>query len=112
MAAAWRRPLRERVAMTGEITLRGTVLPVGGIKEKVLAARRANIREIYLPAHNRNDVEEIDAVLRESMVFHYVEHVDEVLRDVLESASVESKIGAREPRQTAAGAAKPASQTR
>jgi len=84
-SALTRRPLRERVAMTGEITLRGTVLPVGGIKEKVLAARRANIREIYLPARNRNDVEEIDEVLRESMVFHYVEHVDEVLREVLEA---------------------------
>ncbi len=83
-SALTQRPLRERVAMTGEITLRGTVLPVGGIKEKILAARRANIGEIYVPARNRNDVEEIDAVLRESIVFHYVEHVDEVLRDILE----------------------------
>ncbi len=78
------RPLRERIAMTGEITLRGAVLPVGGIKEKVLAARRAGIREIYVPARNRKDVEEIDADLRAGISFYYVEEVGEVLHAVLE----------------------------
>ena len=78
------RPLRERIAMTGEITLRGAVLPVGGIKEKVLAARRAGIREIYVPARNRKDVEEIDADLRAGISFYYVEEVGDVLRAVLE----------------------------
>jgi ATP-dependent Lon protease len=82
-SALTERPLREAVAMTGEITLRGTVLPVGGIKEKVLAARRANVLELYVPARNRKDVEEIDEVLRKSMTFHYVDHVEDVLRDVL-----------------------------
>jgi ATP-dependent Lon protease len=78
------KPLRDGVAMTGEITLRGAVLPVGGIKEKVLAARAAGITEIFVPARNRKDVEEIDAVLRESLEFRYVEQVDEVLRRVFE----------------------------
>jgi ATP-dependent Lon protease len=81
-------PVRERVAMTGEITLRGAVLPVGGIKEKVLAARRAGIREIYLPGRNRKDVGEIDPVLRSSVVFHFVDEVDDVLRDVLKPAAI------------------------
>ena len=76
-------PVRERVAMTGEITLRGAVLPVGGIKEKVLAARRAGVREIFLPARNRKDVEEIDAVLRKTIRFRFVEEAGDVLRDVL-----------------------------
>ena len=70
--------------MTGEITLRGAVLPVGGIKEKVLAARRAGVAEVYLPARNRNDVEEIDAQLRASIQFHFVDEVDEVLKSVFE----------------------------
>ena len=84
LASAFRGvPVRERVAMTGEITLRGAVLPVGGIKEKVLAARRAGVREIYLPERNRKDVEEIDRVLRSSLQFHFVDEVDDVLRDVL-----------------------------
>jgi ATP-dependent Lon protease len=76
------RPLRDGVAMTGEITLRGAVLPVGGIKEKVLAARAAGITEIFIPARNRKDVEEIDSVLRESLTFHYCEQVDDVLQHV------------------------------
>ena len=77
------RPLREGVAMTGEITLRGAVLPVGGIKEKVLAARRAGIREIYLPDRNRKDVEEIDAALTERLEFRYVERASDLLDSVM-----------------------------
>ena len=80
------RPLRDGVAMTGEITLRGAVLPVGGIKEKVLAARAAGITEIFIPARNRKDVEEIDQVLRESLEFRYVEQVDDVLKHVFVEA--------------------------
>jgi ATP-dependent Lon protease len=102
-SALTRRPVRERVAMTGEITLRGTVLPVGGIKEKVLAARRANIREIYVPARNRNDVEEIDEVLRETIIFHYIEHVDEILRDILEANAVTDDRPSSEPPPTPSG---------
>jgi ATP-dependent Lon protease len=73
------RPIRKDVAMTGEITLRGRVLPVGGIKEKVLAAHRAGITHVLLPAENEKDLEEIPADIREALNFTHVRHADEVL---------------------------------
>ena len=82
-SASTGRPIRDRVAMTGEITLRGAVLPVGGIKEKVLAARRAGVAEVYLPARNRKDLEEIEPHLRQGLTFHLVENVEDVLGGVL-----------------------------
>jgi ATP-dependent Lon protease len=107
LASAFRGvPVRERVAMTGEITLRGAVLPVGGIKEKVLAARRAGVREIYLPERNRKDVEEIDRVLRSSLQFHFVDEVDDVLRDVLTSAPVVAAVEPAVAREPAAARAR------
>ncbi|MDE6285740.1 MAG: endopeptidase La, partial [Muribaculaceae bacterium] len=69
-----------RTAMTGEITLRGRVLPVGGIKEKILAAKRAGITDIILSAENRRDVEDIAEKYREGLNFHYVGTVMEVIR--------------------------------
>lgn len=71
-------PVRERLAMTGEITLRGKVLPVGGIKEKILAAKRAGITDIVLCADNRKDIEEIRPIYLEGVQFHYVRNIDEV----------------------------------
>jgi ATP-dependent Lon protease len=76
-------PVRVDVAMTGEITLRGHVLPVGGIKEKVLAAYRAGIREVVLPEENEKDLEDIFKDVREEMTFHFVKHMDDVLRHTL-----------------------------
>jgi ATP-dependent Lon protease len=76
--------VRKDVAMTGEITLRGKVLPVGGIKDKVLAAFRGGINEVILPKENEKDVEEIPAEVREAMEFHLVESMDEVLRLALD----------------------------
>lgn len=73
------RRVRDKIAMTGEITLRGKVLPVGGIREKILAARRAGITEIILSRLNRKDVEEIPAEYLEGLSFRYVERVEEVL---------------------------------
>ncbi|MBU0551671.1 endopeptidase La [Myxococcota bacterium] len=73
------RCMRDGLAMTGEITLRGVVLPVGGIKEKVIAAHRAGIREIILPYRNEGDLEEIPPNLREEITFHPVKRVEEVL---------------------------------
>ena len=67
------------LAMTGEITLRGKVLPVGGVKEKLLAARRAGIRRVLLPERNRRDAEEIQAALLEGIELAYVSTIDEVL---------------------------------
>ena len=77
------RPMRDGLAMTGEITLRGVVLPVGGIKEKVLAAARAGYSEILLPAKNMGDLEEIPANLRAQLKFHPVERIEEVLQIAL-----------------------------
>jgi ATP-dependent Lon protease len=77
-------PVRKDVAMTGEITLRGTVLPVGGIKEKLLAAHRAGIRSVLLPARNERDLDEIPKDIRSEMTVHFVKRVDEVLPLVLE----------------------------
>lgn len=71
--------VKANLAMTGEITLRGKVMPVGGIKEKMLAAKRAGITEIILSAENRKDVEDIDRKYREGLTFHYVNAVPEVL---------------------------------
>jgi ATP-dependent Lon protease len=73
------RKVKERVAMTGETTLRGRVLPVGGIKEKILAAKRAGISEIILSEENRKDILEIKADYLEGITFHYVKSVEEVL---------------------------------
>ena len=79
VSAFTRVPVRVDLAMTGEITLRGHVLPVGGIKEKVLAAYRAGIREIVLPEENEKDLEDILEDVREEMTFHFVAHMDQVL---------------------------------
>ena len=70
--------------MTGEITLRGDVLPVGGIAEKVLAALRAGIRELVLPVLNEKDVLEIPEDIREGVIFHYPHTIEEALEFVLE----------------------------
>jgi ATP-dependent Lon protease len=78
------RPVRPDLAMTGEITLTGRVLPVGGIKEKVLAAKEAGIHEIILPAQNRKDLTEIPEHIRNALTFHFVENMDEVLELALQ----------------------------
>jgi ATP-dependent Lon protease len=73
--------------MTGEITLRGKVLPVGGIKEKVLAARRAGIETVILPQRNEKDLEDVPADIRAAMHFVYVDTMDEVLEHALAPAA-------------------------
>jgi len=77
------RPARKDIAMTGEITLRGKVLPVGGIREKVLAAHRAGINKVLLPAENRRDIDDIPANVRKKMEFVLLENIDEALAHVL-----------------------------
>ncbi|MCX7642288.1 MAG: endopeptidase La [Armatimonadetes bacterium] len=77
------RPVRHDIAMTGEITLTGRVLPVGGIKEKVLAAKEAGITEIILPVQNEKDLVEIPEHIRNALRFHFVENMDEVLEIAL-----------------------------
>jgi len=80
------RTVRADVAMTGEISLRGVVLPVGGIKEKVVAAARAGIRTVILPARNRRDLEDIPESVRNRMEFVWAEKIDDVLARALEAA--------------------------
>jgi ATP-dependent Lon protease len=83
------RRVKDKLAMTGEITLRGKVLPVGGIKEKILAARRAGIEEIILSSRNRKDIEEIEPNYIENLKINYVDNVDEVLKLALLKSKVE-----------------------
>jgi ATP-dependent Lon protease len=85
------RPVRSEVAMTGEITLRGKVLPVGGIKEKVLAAHRVGIRSVILPARNERDLEDVPAELRRQIEFVLVDDAEEVLRRALAPAPAEAR---------------------
>jgi ATP-dependent Lon protease len=80
------RPVKNDVAMTGEISLRGLVLPIGGVKEKVLAALRAGIRTVMMPARNRRDLEDIPAEARERLEFVWLERVDEALAVALTPA--------------------------
>ena len=78
-SALTQRKVRENTAMTGEITLRGKVLPVGGIKEKILAAKRAGIKNIVMSKENRKDIEEIKKDFVDGLSFHFVDNVEEVL---------------------------------
>lgn len=86
------RQVKNNLAMTGEITLRGKVLPVGGIKEKILAAKRAGIKEIILSAENRKDIEEIREDYVKGLTFHYVENMMEVIDHALTSRKVKKPI--------------------
>ena len=87
-SAFTQRKVKKGLAMTGEITLRGKVLPVGGIKEKILAAKRAGIKEIVLSKENKKDIEEIKEIYLKGLTFHYVENVG----DVFEIALLDEKI--------------------
>jgi ATP-dependent Lon protease len=73
------RPVKRSVAMTGEITLRGNVLPIGGVKEKVLAARRAGVTTVILPEANRRNLEDVPKLFRKGLRFHFVSDVNQVL---------------------------------
>lgn len=86
------RKVKAKLAMTGEITLRGKVLPVGGIKEKILAAKRSGIKEIILSARNRKDIEEIEKSYLKGLVFHYVTTVEEVLKIALLKEKVKNPV--------------------
>ncbi|MFT4031543.1 MAG: endopeptidase La [Siphonobacter sp.] len=86
------RKVKSNLAMTGEITLRGKVLPVGGIKEKILAAKRAGIKEVILCYKNRKDVEEIKSSYIQDLTFHYVDRVEEVLEIALLPEKVDRAI--------------------
>ncbi|MFM8741186.1 MAG: S16 family serine protease, partial [Cytophagales bacterium] len=86
------RKVKSNLAMTGEITLRGKVLPVGGIKEKILAAKRSGIKEIVLSERNKRDIQEIEKSYLKGLMFHYVDTVDEVLKVALLNDKVKNPV--------------------
>ena len=91
-SALTQRKVRANVAMTGEITLRGKVLPVGGIKEKILAAKRAGITDILICKENKKDIEQIPEKYLKGVSFHYVEDVKDVLKFALLDEKVDNAI--------------------
>lgn len=92
VSALSRRPVRHDVAMTGELTLTGRVLPIGGVKEKILGAHRAGIREVILPKDNEADLEKLPADVREELIFHPVANLGEALAVALRGASLEEGV--------------------
>jgi len=97
------RPVRRNVAMTGEVTLRGDVLPIGGVKEKVLAARAAKITTVILPKLNERDLVEVPEPIKRDMQFHFVEHIE----DVLEIALLDKEAANQKTTQRAGRESKP-----
>ena len=91
-SALTQRKVKANLAMTGEITLRGKVLPVGGIKEKILAAKRAGIKEIILSDENRKNIEEIQELYLKGLTFHYVKDIKEVFAIALTDEKVADAI--------------------
>ena len=82
------RPVRHTVGMTGEVTLQGRVLPIGGVKQKVLAAHAAGLTDVVLPERNRGDLDDVPQEVRDAMSFHFAMTIDEVLAATLEPAPV------------------------
>ena len=85
LSAITKTPVKAEVAMTGEITLRGRVLPIGGLKEKLLAAKNAKIKTVLVPKENKPDVEEISSEITDDLNIVYVEKMEEVLKEALKN---------------------------
>ena len=94
-SALLRIPVKKEVAMTGEITLRGRVLPIGGLKEKLLAAKRAGILTVLIPFDNRKDIQEIPSLVTDGLRLVLVEHMDQVLREALALSEPDTLFGSR-----------------
>jgi ATP-dependent Lon protease len=105
LSAVTKIPIHRDVAMTGEITLRGKVLPIGGLKDKVLAASRAGITKVIIPLENERDLEEIPQDVKDAMEFHLVESMDEVVTIALDGTIVplQAKEALGEPSKTVTG---------
>jgi len=97
------RPVRRDVSMTGEITLRGRALPIGGVKEKVLGAHRAGIKHIILPKDNEADVEDVPDEVRQQLTFHSVENLEQVLKIALEPEKDPEAVEEKEEKLLEAG---------
>jgi len=102
VSALTKIPVRHDIAMTGEITLRGRVLPIGGLKEKILAAHRGGIKRVLVPLENKKDLQDIPAVVRKAVQIETVEHMDEVLRKALALAEPAQFLAKKEPAVTKA----------
>ena len=101
VSALSNRPVRNNIAMTGEITLRGEVLPIGGVKEKVLAAYRAQIRKVILPAQNRKDMDDVPAETKREMEFFFADNVRQVFALALKPATPDEPEELEEPEKKA-----------
>jgi ATP-dependent Lon protease len=101
------RPVKPEVGMTGEITLRGQVLPVGGIKEKVLAAHRSGLKTVILPRYNAADLDDLPADVREEVQFVFAEAIDDVLEAALEPETAQPAAESKQPLAEAAGDPEP-----
>ncbi|MDD3422537.1 MAG: endopeptidase La [Bacilli bacterium] len=86
VSALTHRPVKQDIAMTGEVTLRGNILPIGGLREKSIAAHRSHIKTIYVPKENERDIEEVPESVRKDLKIVYVEHVSQIIDQVLEKA--------------------------
>jgi ATP-dependent Lon protease len=95
------KPVRSDVGMTGEITLRGQVLPIGGVKEKVLAAHRAGLKMVILPRRNEKDLDDVPEEIRKEMKFVFADRVDEVINNALTSPATKSRNGKASLKKTA-----------
>ena len=84
-------PVRAVVGMTGEVTLQGLVLPIGGVKQKVLAAHRMGLKEVILPRRNEKDLDDVPESIRNQMTFHLASRVEEVLDVAFETAKKKSR---------------------
>jgi ATP-dependent Lon protease len=109
VSALTRMPVRSNVAMTGEITLRGEVLPIGGLKEKLLAAHRGGIDTVIIPQENERDLTEIPKNIKQNLDIHPVRWIDEVL-DIALSERPEAVEGATEPEEPVGAADEAAAQ--
>src|ERR1019366_9718410 len=98
------KPVRHDVAMTGEITLRGLVLPIGGLKEKTLAALRAGIKEVIVPKRNEKDLPDLPQDVKDHLKFHFVENVDQVLKIAIGVDVKSGKNGEKNPARAGVGA--------
>ena len=96
-SALTRVPVRNEVAMTGEITLRGRVMPIGGLKEKILAAHRNGITTVLVPKENRKDLREIPRRVLKALRVVLVEHMDDVLREAMAFPDPDTMFGLRRP---------------
>ena len=106
------KPVRGDVAMTGEVTLTGRVLPVGGIREKVLAARRAGIHHILMPVHNKKDLVDLPVEVKADMTFEFVETIDDVIKNLFPVEPIKSVAPKPTPKLAKPRSSKPASRDR